>query len=118
MAEQLILNPLSIQNNFDETQKKLEEKAKQYGIDKFININSWPILWKITMGVCALWAAWLSWKCSDYKGSELYRRIFSAIVAASFNVFYVIYYFTLKGDTCWLMKRIGEIHSKCAKLKK
>jgi hypothetical protein len=116
--DKLLLNASSLQMNYNESKDALDERAKRYKVDKII-----PEAWKKTLyvlgfAVSAVWAAYLSWKCSGYKQSVLWRRVLSAGIAASFNIFYVLYYFMSRSDVCYIIKRVNEIKGLSQKINK
>jgi amino acid permease len=58
---------------------------------------------------CAIFAGYLAWQCSSFKGSNILSRIFKVFVAMLLNIFYIIYYYLTKSDICFIMKRLDEI---------
>ena len=106
---QMFVNPATVQLGLNDSQKIVEEKANKYHMGKFVHLLFISYVWKTIMILAAIYAAYLSWKCSGYKGSVMWRRVISAMIAAMFNIVYVVYYYVARSDICFIIKKVSGL---------
>jgi hypothetical protein len=106
-----------IEDRMSSTTAVISDNADKYKVTQYIKKSYILFVAPYIIFGAAIWAAYLSWKCSNFKHGSMLTRLFKMLIAATLNVFYILYYFLTKSDVCYILKRLDEVDLKNKKKK-
>jgi hypothetical protein len=80
MIEIFLQDLIEKKENFD------SKNENEYSVWSFI----WSVLWKLFWNIISFYAVYLSWTCKSNQKQNIYLRIFFAVLAYIFGMFYII----------------------------